>query len=69
MSTSKKVIKNDQDTKKESTYDSSKGRMCFGEIYENTNDEAKLRMLEEEIEIDKAKGKKGKIEFSKDIIE
>lgn len=69
MSTFEKITKNDHDTKKESTYDSSKGRMCFGEIYENTNDEAKLHMLEEEIEIDKTKNKKGKIEFSKDIIE
>lgn len=69
MSTSEKIIENNINSKKHGSYDSSKHRMCFGEIFENSNDDAKLRMLKEEQEVEKAQEQKGKVEFSKDIIE
>lgn len=69
MSISGKVIENGTDSKKQNGYDSSKHRMCFGRIFENSNDDAKLRMLKEETDIEEAQNQKSKIEFSKDIIE
>jgi hypothetical protein len=61
MNKSDNIIENNDVKKKENGYDSSKHRMCFGEIYDQNkiNDEAGLRMQKEE-DRDEIKDQKGK---------